>query len=85
MLLYTSMLSRQNEHQLRRDSYGDVRQLMRGRAPILLVAGDFLHIKPANDISIADDLNTLRQAGKTIHPEHHTAQDVVSESLTPST
>ena len=46
-----------------------------GHVPILLVAGDFLQIKLAKEISIADDLDALRQAGKAVHPEHHTAQD----------
>ena len=72
MLLYRSMRSRQNEHQLRPESYRDVSQLM-GHVPILLVAGDFLQIKPATEISIADDLDALRQAGAAVHPEHHTA------------
>ena len=76
MLLYRSMRSRQNEHQLRPESYGDVGQLM-GHVPILLVAGDFLQIKPAREISIADDLDALRQAGTAVHPEHHTAQDAI--------
>merc|ERR1711884_831184 len=44
---------------------------------ILLVAGDFLQIKPATDMSIADDLDALRQAGTAVHPEHHTAQDTI--------
>lgn len=74
MLLYRAMQSRQNEHQLRPESYGEVGQLM-GHVPILLVAGGFLQIKPAKEISIADDLDALRQAGKAVHPEHHTAQD----------
>ena len=72
MLLYRSMRSRQNEHQLQPESYGVVGQL-RGHVPILLVAGDFLQIKPAKEISIADDLDALRQAGKVVHPEHHIA------------
>ena len=76
MLLYRSMRSRQNEHGLRPESYGDVGELM-GRIPILLVAGDFLQIKPAKEISLADDLDALRQAGKNVHPEHHTAQDAI--------
>ena len=76
MLLYRSMRSRQNEHQLQPESYGEVGQLM-GHVPILLVAGDFLQIKPAKEISIADDLDALRQAGKAVHPEHHTAQDAI--------
>ena len=45
MLLYRSMRSRKNEHQLRPESYGDVSQFM-GHVPILLVTGDFLQIKP---------------------------------------
>ena len=76
MLLYRSMRSRQNEHQLRPESYGDVGQLM-GHVPILLVVGDVLQIKPAKEISIADDLDALRQAGTAVHPEHHTAQDAI--------
>ena len=65
MLLYRSMRSRQNEHQLRPESYGNVNELM-GHMPIVLVAGDFLQIKPAKEISIADDLDALRQAGTHI-------------------
>ena len=29
------------------------------------------------EISIADDLDALRQAGTAVHPEHHTAQDAI--------
>ena len=76
MLLYRSMRSRQNKHGLQPDMYGDVDHLM-GRVPILLIAGDFLQIKPAKEISIADDLDALEEAGKKIHPEHHTAQDAI--------
>ena len=67
MLLYRCMRSRQEEHKLDPDKYGDVGQLM-GHMPILLVAGDFLQIKLANEISIADDFDALRQAGKAVHP-----------------
>ena len=76
MLLYRSMRSRQNEHQLQPESYGAVGELM-GHVPILLIAGDFLQIKPAKEISIADDLDALRKAKRTVHPEHHTAQDAL--------
>jgi hypothetical protein len=76
MLFYRSMRSRQNEHGLRPEKYGDVGELM-GHIPILLIAGDFLQIKPAREISLADDLDALRRAGKRIHPEHHTAQDAI--------
>ena len=76
MLIYRSMRSRQNEHQLQDVLYGEPGQLM-GHMPILLVAGDFLQIKPAKEISIADDLDAFRQAGRAVHPEHHTAQDAI--------
>ena len=75
MLLYRSMRSRQNEHDLRPESYGDVGELM-GHIPILLVSGDFLQIKPAKEIALADDLDALRQAGQFVHPEH-TAQEAI--------
>ena len=65
-----------NEHQLTPEYYGNVGELM-GRVPILLVAGDFLQIKPAKEISIADDLDDLKLAGRNVHPEHHTAQDAI--------
>ena len=48
-----------------------------GHMPILLVAGDFLQIKPAKEISIADDLDALPQAGRAVHPEHHTGQAAI--------
>ena len=37
----------------------------------------FLQIKPAKEISIADDLDARRQAGAAVHPEHYTAQDAM--------
>ena len=70
------MRSRQSQHQLRPWSYGDVGQLM-GHMPRLLVAGDFLQTKLVREISIADDLDALRQAGTAVHPLHHTAQDAI--------
>ena len=39
--------------------------------------GEFLQIKPAKEISLADDLDALRQPVKVVHPEHHTAQDAM--------
>ena len=76
MLLYRSMRSRQNEHGLAPERYGQAGELM-GHVPILLVAGDFLQIKPAKEISIADDLDALAQGGRAVHPEHHTAQHAI--------
>ena len=76
MLLYRCMRSRQEEHKLDPDKYGDVGQLM-GHMPILLVAGDFLQIKPAREIAIADDLEALGNTSTIVHPEHHTAQEAI--------
>ena len=76
MLLYRCMRSRQAQHELEPEKYGEVGQLM-GHMPILLVAGDFLQIKPAREISIADDLDALGEAGTVVHPEHHTAQKAI--------
>ena len=36
-----------------------------------------MQIKPAKEISIAEDLDALRQAGRAVHPEYHTAQDAI--------
>ena len=76
MLLYRCMRSRQEEHKLDPDKYGDVGQLM-GHMPILLVAGDFLQIKPAREIAIADDLEAVGNTSTIVHPEHHTAQEAI--------
>ena len=51
--------------------------MLRSCCRMLLVAGEFLQTKPAQEISIADDLDALRQAGRAVHPEHHTAQDAI--------
>ena len=57
MMLYRSMRARQDEG-LDPGSYFHAGELM-GRIPILLIAGDFLQIKPANEISLADNLEEL--------------------------
>ena len=49
MMLYRSMRARQDEG-LDPPSYAQPGELM-GHIPILLIAGDFLQIKPANEIS----------------------------------
>ena len=45
--------------------------------PIVVIAGDFLQIKPAADISIAEDYEALQKAGKKIHDEHDVAQRAI--------
>ena len=57
MMLYRSMRARQDKG-LDPASYFHPGELM-GHIPILLIAGDFLQIKPANEISLADNLEEL--------------------------
>ena len=55
-------------------SYFHPGELM-GHIPILLIAGDFLQIKPANEISLADNLEELiRKMPHRVQTEHHAAQ-----------
>ena len=76
MMLYRSMRARQDEG-LDPPSYAQPGELM-GHIPILLIAGNFLQIKPANEISLADDLEELvRKAPHRIHSEHYAAQAAV--------
>ena len=46
-----------------------------GHIPILLIAGDFPQIKPANEISLADSLEELvRKRPDKVQTEHYAAQ-----------
>ena len=73
MMLYRSMRARQDEG-LDPGSYFHPGELM-GRIPILLIAGDFLQIKPANEISLADNLEELvRKRPDKVQTEHYAAQ-----------
>ena len=76
MALYRTMRSRQNVYDLEPGEYYHIGELF-GHMPIVLIAGDFLQIKPANDVSLADDLTALKEAGRNIHPEHAWAQEAV--------
>ena len=49
MLLYRSMRSRQNLYELEPSKYWNPGHLF-GHMPIVLVAGDFLQMKPAHEI-----------------------------------
>ena len=76
MMLYRSMRARQDEG-LDPPSYAQPGELM-GHIPILLIAGDFLHIKPANEISLADSLEELvRKAPHRVQSEHYASQSAV--------
>ena len=73
MMLYRSTRARQDEG-LDPASYFHPGELM-GHIPILLIAGDFLQIKPANEISLADNLEELiRKMPHRVQTEHHAAQ-----------
>ena len=73
MLLYRSMRTRQDEG-LEPARYFHAGELM-GHIPILLIAGDFLQIKPANEISLADSLEGLvRKRPDKVQTEHYAAQ-----------
>ena len=73
MMLYRSMRARQDEG-LDPASYFHPGELM-GHIPILLIASDFLQIKPANEISLADNLEELiRKMPHRVQTEHHAAQ-----------
>lgn len=74
MLLYRSMRARQQLHLIEPETYADKHFLL-GKVPIIIIAGDFLQIRPANEISLADDLAALHEQGKRkIWPEHEAAQ-----------
>ncbi|CAK9103674.1 unnamed protein product [Durusdinium trenchii] len=76
MMLYRTMRARQDEG-LDPPSYAQPGELM-GHIPILLIAGDFLQINPANEISLADDLEELvRKAPHRVQSEHYAAQAAV--------
>ena len=73
MMLYRSMRARQDEG-LDPATYFHPGDLM-GHIPILLIAGDFLQIKPANEISLADNLEELvRKMPHRVQTEHYAAQ-----------
>ena len=73
MMLYRSMRARQDEG-LDPGSYFHAGELM-GHIPILLIAGDFLQIKPTNQISLADSLEELvRKRPDKVQTEHYAAQ-----------
>ena len=78
MLLYRSMRARQNAYHLQPEDYGSLRaDGLFGHMPIVVIAGDFLQIKPAADISIAEDYEALPKAGRKIHDEHDVAQRAI--------
>ncbi len=78
MLLYRTMRARQQvDRSINPDEYAEQGHLS-GGAPINIIAGDFLQIKPVNDLSVADDFKALEEgARRKVHPEHYTARNAI--------
>ena len=70
------MRSRQNVYELELAQYYQDDNLF-GHMPIVIVSGDFLRIRPSNDISLAGYSEVLKAVGKTIYPEHAWAQEAL--------
>jgi hypothetical protein len=76
MMLYRSMRARQDLG-LEVSEYTQPNQLF-GCMPIVLIAGDFMQIRPCNELSLGDDLTAIAKLGKrTILAEHYGARDAV--------
>ena len=76
MVLYRVTKSREEAHHLSIEDYNRQGHLF-GHMPIVIIAGDFLQIKPPKEISVADDLDALRRGSRPIHPEHTAAQQAI--------
>ena len=77
MMLYRSMRARQDLG-LKPDEYTRPLCLF-GRMPIVLIAGDFMQIRPANELSLGDDLKAIAEKGckRQVLAEHFGAQDAI--------
>jgi hypothetical protein len=76
MMLYRSMRARQDQG-LDPAKYAQKNNLF-GCTPIVLIAGDFMQMRPAMDVSLADDLDALARNGKKkVCPEHYAAQEAI--------
>ena len=76
MMLYRSMRARQ-EAGLDPLKYFHKAGNLMGRMPILLIAGDFLQIRPAKEISLADMQVFLRKSPNRLQTERSAAQEAV--------
>ena len=77
MLLYRSMRTRQQvDHCIKPEKYYEEGHLF-GGVPIVIIAGDFLQIKPVNDLSVADDFEALDGTRRKVHPEHYNAKNAI--------
>ena len=76
IMLHRSMRARQDLG-LDPAEYAQHKKLF-GCMPIVLIAGDFMRIWPANEISLGDDLDALTlNRNKPVLAEHFAARDAV--------
>jgi hypothetical protein len=77
MVLYRSMRARQDLG-LKPEEYTRPLCLF-GRMPIVLIAGDFMQIRPVNELSLGDDLQAIAERGgkRQVLAEHFGARDAI--------
>jgi hypothetical protein len=77
MMLYRSMRARQDLG-LKPEEYTRPLCLF-GRMPIVLIAGDFMQIRPVNELSLGDDLQAIAEKGgkRQVLAEHFGARDAI--------
>ena len=77
MMLYRSMRARQDLG-VKPEEYTKPLCLF-GRMPIVLIAGDFMQIRPANELSLGDDLQAIAEKGgkRQVLAEHFGARDAI--------
>ncbi len=80
-MLYRSMRARQDLG-LDPAEYASPHKLF-GCMPIVLIAGDFMQIRPCNELSLGDDLDAIAKKGqKQVLAEHFGARDAVMSITT---
>lgn len=77
MMLYRSMRAREDLG-VKPEEYASPSCLF-GRMPIVLIAGDFMQIRPANELSLGDDLRAIAEKGgnRQVLAEHFGAQGAI--------
>ena len=77
MMLYRSMRARVDLG-VKPEEYASPSCLF-GRMPIVLIAGDFMQIRPANELSLGDDLQAIAEKGgkRQVLAEHFGARDAI--------
>ena len=63
-----SMHGRSRTHDVHESTYAQIGNAF-GRVPIVLKLGDFLQLKPTNNIGLIDDLLAKKDDGSWVHPE----------------